>query len=169
MPSARPIRPSEAKPAHADAGLPLERFVTFALLRLTNRLNRQAMHMVSEASNLRLPEWRCLALVCAGDGVTLAEIVERTGLDGGLITRSAQGLVEKGFLLVARDTKDRRIVRATATAQGMRLYRQVLPVMQARQARLLGALTEADRSALYRIVDRLNRCLDDWPQRDAER
>ncbi|WP_284178440.1 MarR family winged helix-turn-helix transcriptional regulator [Rhabdaerophilum sp. SD176] len=147
----------------------LERFLTFGLIRLTNRLNRQAMRIVDVTTGLRLPEWRCLVFICAKRGITLHEIVDRTGMDRALITRAVQGLVEKGLVKVERDDEDRRMVAAQATAQGSEVYQQALPVMQARQARLLSALSEPDREAVYRIVHALNACLDAWPEEQGSR
>lgn len=154
-----------AKTAYVD--LPLERFITYGLLRLTNRLNRQAMRILDQAAGLRLPEWRCMAFICSGTGISLNDIAERTGMDRGLITRSVQGLVMKGIVRVERDTKDRRIVFCVGTETGHELYRRVLPTMQARQARLLSSLSEADQISIYRILDQLNGCLDGWPESDA--
>ncbi len=147
----------------------LEKFLTFGLIRLTNRLNRQAMRIVEVTTGLRLPEWRCLVFICANRSIMLNEIVDRTGMDRALITRAVQGLVENGLVNVERDSKDRRMVAAQATARGKEVYQQALPVMQARQARLLSALSVSDREAVYRIVDALNACLDAWPEEQDSR
>ena len=41
----------------------LDEFITFKLLRLTNRFSRQSVRILARHSELRLPEWRCLAIV----------------------------------------------------------------------------------------------------------
>ena len=92
--------------------LPVEQFLTYRLLTLTNRLNRQAMHILETQASLRLPEWRCLAFIheCGGPGgkASLHEVAEATAMDRALVTRSVQGLVTKGHVLTERDNQDRR-------------------------------------------------------------
>jgi DNA-binding MarR family transcriptional regulator len=159
----RPLALRSADPRGADGDLPLEQYVTLGLLRLTNRLNRQSMQLLDRSAGLGLPEWRCLAFIGRVGTISLNEIADLTGMDRGLISRSVQSLVEKGLVLVARDPADRRLVRAAMTRKGKDVYRAARPVMHARQVRLLESLDSADRQALYRIMDRLARCLDEWP------
>jgi DNA-binding MarR family transcriptional regulator len=161
--SHRTITPRSTDPRVPGDDLPLEQYVTLGLLRLTNRLNRQSMQLLDRAAGLGLPEWRCLAFIGRADTISLNEITDLTGMDRGLISRSVQSLVEKGLVLVARDPADRRLVRAAMTRKGEDVYRAVKPVMHARQLRLLDSLDSTDRQALYRIMGRLTRCLDEWP------
>lgn len=144
--------------------IPVDRFLTYRLLRISNRLTRQGMSLAEEHAGLRLPEWRCLAFIGASGGMTLHAVAEMTAMDRGLITRAVQGLARKRLVLLARQADDRRVVHARPTTQGLDLYRRVLPRMQARQTRLLSYLSESDQRAAYRILDRLNQCLDEWPE-----
>jgi DNA-binding MarR family transcriptional regulator len=160
----RPLSSRSTDQWDADDGLPLEQYVTLGLLRLTNRLNRQSMQLLDRSAGLGLPEWRCLAFIGRTDTISLNEITDLTGMDRGLISRSVQSLVEKGLVLVARDPADRRLVLAAMTRKGKDVYRAVKPVMHARQLRLRESLDSADRQALYRIMDRLTRCLDEWTE-----
>lgn len=146
--------------------LPVEHFLTYRLLTLTNRLNRQAMHILETQASLRLPEWRCLTFIhqCSGKRgkASLHEVAEETEMDRGLVTRSVQGLVTKGHVLTERDSKDRRIVHAALTRQGHELFQKMLPVMRKRQMHLLNALSPHDKKSVYRILDRLNSAAADY-------
>lgn len=163
MPKAR-HRLSPAEPERADEVLPLEKYITLGLLRLTNRLNRQSMRLLDRAAGLGLPEWRCLAFIGRAEKISLNEITDLTGMDRALISRSVQSLVDKGLVLVSRDPADRRLVFAAMTRKGKEVHGVAQPVMQARQIRLLGSLDGDDRRALYRIMGQLTRCLDEWPE-----
>jgi DNA-binding MarR family transcriptional regulator len=149
--------------------LPLEQFLTYRLALLTNRLNRQAQQLLEEAAGLRLPEWRCLAIVARHGRLTLTEIAEITGMDAALISRTMKALVDKGYVLATRDQRDRRLIHVTLTAKGRRINAKVLPVMQRRQQHLLGALTPAERRTMYRAMDRLSDILDNWDQHGHEK
>lgn len=154
-------------PAETD-NLAIEDFLTYRLLTLTNRLNRQAMSILEKEAALRLPEWRCLAFIERfGNGhgkVSFHKIAEVTGMDRALISRGVQGLLEKGLVLTERDRTDRRVWHASLTRKGRSLFERMLPMMRKRQLHLLGALSPSDRKAVYRIIDRLNDALVDWDE-----
>lgn len=145
-----------------DEDVPFEQFLTYRLLTLTGRLNRQAIKLLEANSDLRLPEWRCLAMIGRDRSLPANKISELAGMDRGLISRSMQGLVRKGYVISDRDEKDRRMIRARLTSDGQKLYEHILPIMQQRQKRLLGALTASDRKAVFRIIERLSATIDDW-------
>lgn len=149
----------------------VEDFLTYRLVTLTNRLNRQAKQILEEAAALRLPEWRCLAFIkrCRDtDGkASLHQLADATSMDRALISRSVQGLVEKGHVLTERNRDDRRIVHAVLTRQGEALYRDTLPIMQRRQHYLLNALSSQERKAVYRIIERLNLAVEEWEAEQA--
>lgn len=159
--------PEKNKVREIDASdLPVQQFLTYRVQALTHRLNRQAMHILERQASLRLPEWRCLTFIheCGGQHgkASLFEVAEITGMDRGLVTRSVQGLVEKGHVLTERDGQDRRVVHAALTRQGYELFCRLLPLMRNRQLYLLDALSLHDRKAVYRILDRLNAAAEDY-------
>ena len=149
-----------------EIDLPVGQFLTYRLLTLTNRLNRQAMHILETQASLRLPEWRCLAVIheCSRPRgkAGLHEVAKATEMDRALITRSVQGLVEKGHVLTERDSQDKRIVHAALTRQGQELFQKMLPIMRRRQMHLLNALSPHDRKSVYRIMDRLSAAAEDY-------
>ncbi len=145
-----------------DHNLPFEEFLTYRLLMVSNRLNRQAAHILEAENGLRLPEWRCLALIGCYGRMSLNRISEMMAIDPSLTSRSIRGLVEKGHVLTERDAADRRIVYATLTKQGESVYHTTMPVVRRRQMSLLAALSPSDRKAIYRIIDRLSGAVDDW-------
>lgn len=145
-----------------DSGLLFEQFPTYRILSLTSRLNRQAVQILDKACGLRLPEWRCMAMIGRHDKLNLFNISEIAGMDRAQVTRSIQGLVERGFVLTQRDTADRRIVSAKLTKAGQRVYEKTLPIMEQRQLQLLASLSPSDRKAFYRIMDNLNNALATW-------
>lgn len=142
--------------------LPFEQFLTYRILSLTSRLNRQAIHILDEACGLRLPEWRCMAMIGRHDRLNLASISEIAGMDRGQVTRAIQGLVEKDYVSTERRAHDRRTVWARLTRSGQQLYDHTFPIMQDRQRRLLSALSPSDRKAFYRIMERLTDSLEEW-------
>lgn len=142
--------------------LPLQDFLTYRLLTLTNRLNRQATKILSREAGLRLPEWRCMGLLFANGPISVARMAELSAMDKGLISRSLSSLTDKGFVLTMRPRGDRRTLVASLTKAGERQAEKILPVMRKRQRHLLAALSPEDRAATYRIIDQLHGAIDSW-------
>ncbi len=163
--------PKRAEPNESPAGslddLPLQNFLTYRLLTLTNRLNRQATKILSREADLRLPEWRCMGLLLANGPISVARMAELSAMDKGLISRSLGSLTDKGFVLTMRPQDDRRTVVASLTKTGERQAKKILPVMRKRQRHLLAALSPEDRAATYRIIDQLHGAIDSWNARDV--
>lgn len=149
------------------SGLLFEQFLTYRILSLTSRLNRQAVQILDQACGLRLPEWRCMAMIGRHDQLNLFNISEIAGMDRAQVTRSIQSLVERRYVLTQRDTVDRRIVSARLTKSGQRVYEKTFPIMEQRQIQLLSSLSPSDREAFYRIMDNLNDALATWQQEQA--
>jgi DNA-binding MarR family transcriptional regulator len=104
---------------------------------------------------LKLPEWRVIALLASHHRLTAARIEELTGSDRGLLSRTVHALNVRGLVVAERSRTDRREVHLTLTPPGRQLYRQQLPLMQARQAHLLAALSAQEQRLVYQIVDKL--------------
>ena len=135
--------------------LALVEFVTFRLLRVTNQLNRQSVRILAQHTGLRLPEWRCLAIIDAYGPQQVNQIATRLSADKGLISRSLASLESAGYLEMTRSAEDRRQVVASLTAMGKRTVERTMPIMRRRQERLLDALSERERADLYRKIDKL--------------
>ena len=145
-----------------ESNLPIDQFLTYRILTLTSRLNRQAMQILEDACGLRLPEWRCMAMIGRRGQIGLFTISDIAGMDRGLVSRSIQSLVEQGLVVTERDADDRRIVRAALTEAGEAMFQKTFPVMQRRQLRLLSSLSPGDQEAFYRIMDCLAGSIDAW-------
>jgi len=137
------------------ADRPLQLFITYRLSALSGKLNRQANAVLKKAGNLRVPEWRILALLNLHGEMNGARIADQVNVDPGLVSRSLRALEARGLIATRRDDDDRRNAFTSLTAAGRALYGEVLPAMQRRQQFLLSSLTPDEGAALLRITDKL--------------
>jgi DNA-binding MarR family transcriptional regulator len=149
--------PPDPEPSAAGPwqDLPLQEFLTYRLARLNATLNRQATAILQAQGPLRLAEWRVLALLAAHGEINGRRLTEIAGIDPGLASRTLAALQERRLIDVRRDPGDRRSVKAGLTAEGSLIHARLLPLMRARQQRLMASLAPADREAVFRIVDTL--------------
>lgn len=147
---------------------PLQLFITYRLSALSGKLNRQANAVLKKAGNLRVPEWRILALLNLHGEMNGASISDQVNVDPGLVSRSLRALEARGLIATRRDDDDRRHAFTSLTAAGRALYAKVLPAMQRRQRYLLSALTAEESAALLRITDKLQIAADvrEFPEID---
>jgi len=52
------------------------------------------------------------------DHITIAELLERTAIDGGAMSLILKKLEDKGFLMVTKDETDKRVKRVQLTKMG---------------------------------------------------
>jgi DNA-binding MarR family transcriptional regulator len=150
------------------ADRPLQLFITYRLSMLSGKLNRQANRVLKKAGNLRVPEWRILALLNLHGEMNGSRIADLVNVDPGLVSRSLRALEARGLIATRRSDDDRRNALTSLTAAGRTLHAKVLPAMQRRQQYLLSVLTADERAALLRITDKLQIAADvrEFPEID---
>ena len=150
------------------ADRPLQLFITYRLSMLSGKLNRQANRVLKKAGNLRVPEWRILALLNLHGEMNGSRIADLVNVDPGLVSRSLRALETRGLIATRRSDDDRRNALTSLTAAGRALHAKVLPAMQRRQQYLLSVLTADERAALLRITDKLQIAADvrEFPEID---
>ena len=145
------------------SNLNVEDFLTFKITRLSNALRTNLTKRYLEEFGLSLPEWRLLALVTRYSPLRFSEVTTRSSMDKGQVSRTLRAMTRRG-LTKARVLRHRSSPAAEAlaapvivsiTPKGRSVYQAILPVARRRQAEILLTLPEADRLALYQIVDKL--------------
>ena len=137
------------------ADRPLQLFITYRLSTLSGMLNRQAGALLKKVGDLRVPEWRILALLNLHGEMNGSRIADLVSADPGLVSRSLRSLELRGLISTRRSDDDRRSAFVMLTHAGRALHAKVLPAMQRRQHYLLSALTTEERAVFQRITDKL--------------
>lgn len=143
--------------------LNVEDFLTFRITRLSNSLRTNLTKPYLESFGLSLPEWRLLALVARFAPMRFSEVTQRSGMDKGQVSRTLRVMATRGLTKTkaiknggSRSTEALAApVMVSITPKGTSLYKAVLPVARKRQADMLLSLNQAERVALYSIIDKL--------------
>jgi DNA-binding MarR family transcriptional regulator len=139
---------------------PLQRFLSYRLSQLSNKLNRQATAILARVSGLTVGQWRVIALLATHSELNGTRLGEATGMDRGQLSRTLFGLEQSGLIATRRPADDRRLVLAQLTRKGRTLYDATLPHMRARQRHLLASLAPAERATVFAIIDKLSDAAD---------
>lgn len=130
-------------------------FVTFRLARLQSSLNAQGTALLKSNSGLSLVEWRLIQILRMFGNASLTEIAGVVQMDKGQLSRKIKSMVEKGLLRAKTDKRDQRIQHLTLTKKAEHLSAKMMPIMEARQKRLLADVSAEDLDVFYSVVDKI--------------
>lgn len=150
-----------------DGDLPYDAFVSFRLDQVSTLLERQWSRIVRGEADISLSEWRMLAVLQGGPRL-FSDLVDATGINKGLCSRSATRLQQLNFVQAEPVFEDARRVVLALTAKGMRLVEKIKPKAVERQSVLLSALTAAERRALYKAFGKLTAAAQAFNAPDGE-
>jgi DNA-binding MarR family transcriptional regulator len=87
------------------------------------------------------------------DRASVNQLAERLGLSLPAVSRSVEGLVQRGYVTRAEDTEDRRVKQIAATGDGRALLTRLVELRVAGAADFLETLTAKERSRLAAALE----------------
>ena len=146
------IRP----PAADHAQLDLEHFLPYRLSVLSNRVSSAISRDYSQRFGLGVTQWRVVAVLGRYPGLSANEVAQRTAMDKVAVSRAVASLAADGRLQrEVRDDDRRRSVLHLSEA-GYRIFDEVAPLALAFEQRVLEGMDAAERTLLFRLLDRLD-------------
>ncbi len=132
---------------------------TCSRIRRAGRHVTQLYDQVLEPAGLTIGQFGLLAYLAtagAGEngGIPIGTLAGARGMDPTTLTRNLKPLVAEGWIVDARDPRDRRVRAVTISPSGRKKYLAAAPLWQRAEAhmeRLLGAETLAALNALLEV------------------
>ncbi len=137
----------------------LQRFLPFRLNRLAAEVSRDSTKVYQEQYGIDVPEWRVLATLSGCGETTSQVIVARTRTHKSTISRAVTNLCQRGWIARASSEKDGREVRLVLTAEGRRVFDNILPQVLAVERGILDRLSEDQRRSLFLAIGELETAL----------
>lgn len=141
----------------------LEEFLPYRLSVLSNRVSDAFARLYETRFGITIPEWRVIANVGRFAPISANGVCERSAMDKVTVSRAVQRLVDKGLLDRRTDAHDRRRSSLTLSARGAAIYAEIVPLALRIQAALVAEMDEAERQALDRLMDKLDRQIAKLP------
>lgn len=135
--------------------LRLDGFLPYRLSIASNRASDAIATTYSSLFGLRIPEWRLVAVLAEGDGLSQQELGRRTRMDKVTVSRAAIALAGRGLIVRASDASDKRAARLSLSEAGRALYDQVAPKALAMEAALFAQFTPEELTAFRDMLDRV--------------
>jgi DNA-binding MarR family transcriptional regulator len=136
----------------------LNAFLPYQFSQLADVVSHSVATVYESRLGISRDDWRVLVAVNQARNMRATDIAQHTALDKMQVSRAIARLEKKGFLSRTADTDDKRQQILAVTPAGQAAYREVSPLMMARNDYLLQDLTPAEREVLQRYLDQvLNR------------
>lgn len=135
-----------------DKGLQLEHFLPYRLSVLANTISSSLAGAYASRFELRIPEWRVLAVLGSYPGSSARQVAERTAMDKVAVSRAIASLIDRGRVERGTDQADRRRSVLRLTTRGQRLLARIAPLARQYEERLLAQLCAEDQLTLDRLL-----------------
>ncbi len=126
------------------------------------KMSRQVGQTVHKLADLRLPEWRILALLAEAGSLSQADIRSQIGMDKGQISRTVKSMFKSE--LISSETAEGKLrnIRLDLTEKGREVHRKVDIMMERRNNELLASLSSDQQGSLYEGLEILEKAIDSW-------
>ena len=136
--------------------LRLDEFLPYRLSVASNIVSETIAATYRSHFGLTIPEWRLVAVVAEGAGLTQRDIVTRTRMDKVTVSRSARALVDRGLLLRRERSEDRRSHELVLTDAGEDLHRRIGAQARAIERAIFGRFDAEELAAFDTMLRRVN-------------
>jgi DNA-binding MarR family transcriptional regulator len=135
--------------------LKLDAFLPYRLSIASNRVSSVIATAYQSLFGLTIPQWRLVALIAEGEGLTQQALVRGSRMDKVSVSRAALGLVERGLVARAPNANDQRSHLLSLTPSGRALYEAVAPKALEMEARLFAGFSQSEIDRFAALLDRL--------------
>jgi DNA-binding MarR family transcriptional regulator len=160
---------NQAEILYPDEPLDLSRFVPYFVSGISNRWTSLSSRLYKTLFGIGIVEWRILGYLGSPNSegkASASDIALDLGLDEALVSRGKQNLIELGYVEYA--AAGRRFRPLCLTQAGLSLFEEIREHALARQAVLLGGLTDGEREEFLRLLRRVYAQLPELIAMDKE-
>ena len=139
--------------------LDLRRFFPYRLSVLQQRVSQAVAQHYHDEFNLSRMEWRVMATLAMFDGISARDICDFTEMAKMQVSRALAGLKQNGLVAQKTDDADHRANKLSLTAEGKKIYRQIVPRVKLKEREILAHLSAEERGQLLAILNKLESSL----------
>lgn len=139
----------------ADKNLCLSRFLPYRLSITSNAISQRIAVEYRARFDLKVPEWRVMAVLGDVGPLTQRQLVGATFMDKVAVNRACKVLVDHELVMRHPNDMDGRSHLLELTEEGRNVHAQVMPLALKMEAEILGCLTPRERSDFSKTLDKL--------------
>ena len=137
------------------ATLKLDDFLPYRLSIASNRVSAAIASAYHALFGLKISEWRLVAVIAEGPGMTQQALGVATRMDKVTVSRAAAALVERGLVARQPNPGDQRSHMLALTATGRALYDDVAPKALELEAQVFAGFSPKEIATFRTMLDRI--------------
>ena len=134
----------------------LKQFLPYRLAVLADSVSQSIAQLYTHQFSLTRSEWRIIAALADTPEMTGKQLTQYTTLDKMQVSRAVTRLESQGYLARKEDPNDRRNKSLCLTPNGQKLLGQIIPLVQEREAFLLGSLSKDEQRQYAELSDKIH-------------
>ena len=143
-----------------DTGAPggtLDDFLPYLLSVASNAVSARIAEVYRNRFGLSIGEWRIMAVLGEGPGLTQRELVGATLMDKVAVNRACKLLEGRALVVRSPHPEDGRSHRLALTQEGSRIYGEVMPLARQIERQLVAGFSEDEYETMRDLLARLRR------------
>jgi DNA-binding MarR family transcriptional regulator len=129
--------------------------LSYRIHQVSSQMSRSAALQYRNHFDVSLGEWRALALLGAGVGLSLNELARAADLDKAQMSRIVAGLSKRELIARAEGSRG-QTVQLALTRKGQSLYRRLIEAATKRNNAFLACLTPQERKVFDEALVKLS-------------
>ena len=134
----------------------LDEFLPYRLSFTANLVSELVAGSYASLFDLRIPEWRVIAVIAETDGISQLAIGLRTRMDKVTVSRAAMALTSRGLLARQENPDDKRSHLLVLSLTGRALYSQVAPEALRLEREIFASLDAGELNALRATLHKID-------------
>ena len=143
---------ADGAPPRDETRLDLTTFYPYRLSILNIAVSTSISQLYADRFNLSAREWRVIAALGDQQPLTATDIAKITSMEKMPVSRAVTKLIDEGRIEATENTSDRRQKTLRLTKKGTTIYKQIVPLAQAREDYILSGLTPDEYAELNRLL-----------------
>jgi len=135
--------------------LSLSRFLPYRLSITSNAISQRIAVEYRAQFDLKVPEWRVMAVLGDVGPLTQRQLVGATFMDKVAVNRACKVLVENNHVRRHPNTLDGRSHLLELTPEGRAIHAQVMPLALKMEQEIMNCLTAKEQREFSRTLDKL--------------
>ncbi|WP_298195924.1 MarR family winged helix-turn-helix transcriptional regulator [Novosphingobium sp.] len=144
----------------------LANFLPYLLAITAESVSDVCAEVYRERFDLRLPEWRVLAVLGDAGALTQRDLARSTRMDKVAVNRACKALEDRGLVRRSPNDRDGRSHHLELSEPGRAIHREMMPTAFAIERRVFADLSETERQQLRHLLARVRTTVEwmDSPQ-----
>lgn len=138
-----------------NSPLSLSRFLPYRLSITSNAISQRIAVEYRSQFDLKVPEWRVMAVLGDVGPLTQRQLVGATFMDKVAVNRACKVLADDNLITRHPNTMDGRSHLLELTLKGRDIHAQVMPLALEMEREIFGCLTAKEQREFSRTLDKL--------------